>query len=763
MTHAIDTTIPDLPDWMRQARRGVDWGLLLVIGFSLLVAWPFIALPTLPHTNASENYVYAAANFAAAFQEGRLYPRWSPYALGGYGAPLPHYYPPGAPFLAGLLQVLLTGDAVSAVRLAYILALVLAGTAVYSLVTRRTNAAAGLLAAVLYLYSPYTGLVAPHLLGDLAVMLALALLPALLGCADRLLLRRRPLDVLLVALLTAALVFTHVGLALAGIVLVLTLALWQRLALRRSRGRLVMAGLLLGVGMAACFWIPALLEQPAIHWRPPLAAPPYRLSLAGLVAPLQQPDSSDLTPPPQFTLGLPALAFAGLGVAAILRCRQFRSIQAFFLATGLVTTVVTVLALPGETALLGVITLSSAVGGSAALNLRDSLPSRWRRVALPATLILIWILAAPVWLPPPVTEPFGGYDAAAQIQHEQSGYGVAALPPTLPVPSTLPNHLPPNRLLVESYLSGCVNRVSISQTDSVPVRVGLLGEQTHSSRFQVSTGASATLDVLLAYFPGWRASLNGLLIPLFPHPQTNLTRVTIPPVRGGQLVLELGSTQERLGAWLITWLALAIALILTWGRFRRYVPVYQGVTLLTKAEARLVALALGCAALFTPLTVLPGSPLSLRLPPGHALNHATSLSMRTDAGLSVLAYRLNGTQFRSGDTLDLTLYWQAQRALPENYRVLLYLLDIRTGARWNEQPFHHPGGYPTRRWNTSRYVSASYVLPLNRAMPPGPYQVALEVFACTPDCLPQNRVTFFDATGRNIGPVLYLPTLTVLD
>lgn len=761
MIHAADSTTPNLPDWMRQSRRGVDWGLLLVIGFSLVIAWPFILQPTLPHTNATENYVYAAANFATAFKEGRLYPRWSPYALGGYGAPIPHYYPPGAPFLAALIQVLLTDDAVSAVRFGYILALALAGIAVYMLVTRRTNAAAGLLAAVLYLYSPYVGLVAPQLLGDLPTVIALALLPALLCCADRLLLRRKPVDLLLVALFLAALILTHVPLALTGLILMSALMVWQRIAHRRARGRSIASASLLGIGLAACFWIPALLEQPAVHWITPLTAAPHRLTLAGLVTPLQQIDTNDLVPLPQFTLGLPILIFALLGAAAVLRCRYFRSIQVFFLTAGLVTAAVAVLVLPGETALLGVLTLCLSVGGSAALSLWEAVPALRQRLLLPAALIPIWILAAPVWLGTLIHEPFGATDAAAQIQFEQSGYGIAALPPTLPVPSTLPDSLPANRLLVESYLSGAVNRINISQGDSVQARVGILEDNTHSGQFQVNTTAAATLDVLLAHFPGWRASLNGRPIPLFPNPQTNLIRVTIPPSRGGQLTLELGSTQVRAGAWAITWAALGIAVIATWGRLRRHTPVYYDITLLSRAEARLTALVLGCVAVLTLLSARPDSPLSLRLQAGHMLNRAVSLQTRTDAGISVLAYRLNGGLFRPGDTLDLSLYWQAQRALPENYRMLLYLLDIRTGARWNEHGFHYPGGYPARRWPPGSYVTGSYSLPLDPAMPAGLYQVAIEVYACTPNCLPQNRVTFFDSSGRNVGPILYLPTLTV--
>lgn len=757
MMDAANLPKQQLPDWMRQAQRGVDWGILLVIGFSLLIAWPFIAQPTLPHTNASENAVYATDNFAAAFQEGRLYPRWSPYVFGGYGAPIPNYYPSGAVYLASLIQVLVTDNAVSAVRIAYILALCGAGVSVYALVRRRLNAASGVLAAFLYLFSPYVGLTVPHLSGDLSGAVALALFPMVLGRVDRLLSRVRPPDLLLVALLLAALCFTHLQMALTAILFAVLMAFWQRGFTRRTHWAALVAGVILGIGIAGCFWIPALLEQPAVRWRQPVTVNSFHLTLGELLTPARQVDTNDLLPAPQYVIGLPGLLFTALGAAAIIRFKRYRCFETLFLAAGGGLFALLVIVLPRATWLLGPIMLCWSVGGSAALGLRDLLPARRKRLLLPAALVFIWILAAPVWLAPLVTEPFGSADTAAQIQYEQSGYGIAVLPAGLPVPATIPDELSPNRTLIEGLISGTVNKISGGQTTESQVRVGILDHNTHGDRFQVSATGPATLEVLLAYFPGWRATLNNSTVPLFPNPQNNLTRITIPPVHAGQLVLELGTTPVRLGAWVIAWSSLGIALILTWGRSRRYRPVYDDVELLTLEETRLIAFVLLCLALLVPLTALPNSPLPIRLRPGYATQTAAALQTRTDAGLSLTAFRLDSSQFHPGGALDITLYWQAQRALLENYRVLLYVLDSRTGARWNEQTFHHPGGYPTTRWNTNRYVSDSYHLLLDPAIPRGDYQVAIEVAACTPDCLPQNRVTFFDVTGRNLGPVLYLP------
>ncbi len=758
MINATETAPKDLPDWMRLARRDVDWGLLLVIAISLLAGWPFLVQPTLPHTNASENYVYATADFAAAFREGQLYPRWSPNVLGGYGAPIPNFYPPGAPYMAALLQVLFTDDAVLAVRLVYVLAFCVAGSTVYGLVARRAGAGAGVLAAFLYLYSPYLALTAPHILGDLPGVVSLALLPALLWSVDRLLLRSYPADLLLATLAAAALFLTDVQAGLVGALL----AAFPLAAQNRKPAFRVFLPFILGLGMAGCYWIPALLEQSAVSWQPPRLPTSLRLTLGELLAPAYQIDLNEMTLQPQLKLGLPLVLLTLPGAAAVVRYRLL--FQRRFLIAGAALTLAALAFFPQQTGLLGSITLCFAIGNSAALALRDELPPGRRRLVLPIVLIVIWTLAAPVWMPPYTNEPFGGTDAPAQIQHEQLGYGVPVLPAYLPIPSTISAALQPNRLLIEGYLSGALNKIAVSPASDAQVRLGILEHRTHSDRFQVSASASVTLNILTAYFPGWQATLNGRPVALWSDPDTGLMNVTIPPVREGQLLIAFGGTLAREGAWIISWAALAITLILTWGRFRRHKTAYDDIEQLSRPEARLLALVFGCFIVVTPLTALPNPLLPLRLQPGHGMNGARLTSIRTDAGLSLSAYRVNRAALRPGDMLDLTLYWAAQRFLPENYSVTLYLLNNSDGTRWNEMPLHYPGGYPTRRWNTSRYVSHHYHLPLDPAMPLGDYHIVLEVYACTPDCAPQNRLNFFDPAGRILGPVLSLPlTITVWD
>lgn len=742
---------------MRQAHQKPDWGLLLALAFSLITAFPFLAYPTLPHTNASENYVYRAADTAAALIEGRLYPRWSPHALNGYGAPIPHYYAPGAPYLAALIQVLFTDDAVSAVRLVFVISLALASVATYRLVARRIHEAAGLLAAFLYLGIPYVGLTIPHALGDPAQALALGLLPLLLWSADRLFRANCPLDLGLNALAITALMLTQPDMLITGLALALTFSLgahepgWQT----RLRRLTVSAGL--GIGMASFYWLPALLEVDAVHWLPPAIPVDYRLTLAELFQAAEPIDPARLKLVPQFTVGPLVLVFV-LGGAALSITNRRAKLPFLALAAGTALIAVGLLAMPRRTDLVGPISLCLAVAGSSAIDWRECLPLRWRRLALPALLIVVWISSRPVWIVPFNDQGFGGVSPADQIQYQQLGYSAAVLPPHLPTPSSLIAGVAANRQLVEGYLSGSINRVALDRPE-IGVQIGILESQSHSALFQVRADSPVAFTLLTAYFPGWRAALGGRDVPLFADPQTGLIRIELPIIRGGELRIVLDATPVRTGAWIISAAALAGALVLTWGRLRQRSPQFEDSDRLTLPERRLLAALCICMAGATWAVNMAGEAALLRPRPGFGLEQTRLLQTRTDAGLGVLAYRLNADTLHPGDHLELSLLWQAQRAISQNYQALVYLLNTSDGTRWAEVNYHHPGGYPTRRWLPYRYIQQDYDLALPADMPPGNYQVTIEVAGCTPVCSPRNRLTFFDASGQMLGPVLYLPTI----
>ncbi len=799
METVTDIPLEDLPIWMRRGRRGVDWGVLIVIVFSLAAAWSFIANEGLPHTNATENYVYRTADYAQALKEGRLYPRWSPHVFAGYGAPIPSYYPPGAAYSAAVIQMLFTDDSVAAVRVLYVLSLGLAGAMTYVFVTRWSGAVAGVLASVLYIYSPYVGLVSPHILGDLPGVITLALVPTLLWSVTRLIQLNRSFDVLFVAFSTAGLYLTDARIGNVALILMVFLVLWHYLTIRRRKAFfLLILAVFMGLGLAAFYWLPALLEQTEVQWRTPtISALPLRVTFPDVLLPIFQVDRAELIVTPFLRIGILGIVFALLGGLTIVFVRRCAGFHALFLVMGIVLLVVVVTVFPTEIELLGPIMFCLSIGGSAVIHLRDIIPSKqfmawravllnhletvgslqrlidrillgmlhpaaWKRNLLPVLLVFVLVGALPVWLSPVYPQSFGPVDAPAQVGYEQQGFGVAVLPPGMPIPATIPENLTSNRHLLSGYSSGDIDKIAPNQM-TVDTQASVLYHASHSDRFQIRVNRPTTLSILTAFFPGWQAFIGDREVALKPNAETGLISVALPSTQGNELLITLGATPVRQAAWSISGVVFISLIGITLLRLRRSTSIYDDLEHLSPQEARLVAGVMLTYITILILFVLALLPFQLHVRPGYRLDNSFALQSRTNRGLEALSYRLDSATYQPGDELTFTLFWRTSRFLPANYQVQVFLRDSRQGISWQRSESGHPGGYPTRRWTTDHYVSDYHSIRLSRSIVPGEYQIAVEVYECKPDCVPNNRLTFFDETGNIIGSVLLLPTpITIL-
>ena len=361
---AIRANVPDheLPLWMQQAKRGFDWGMVIVLILSIVIGWAFIVYDDLPHTNDSERYVYRTANTATAFQEGRLYPRWSPHVLEGYGAPIPHYIPPAPTYITGLFEILFTNNPMTSVRLLYLLSLCIAGLSVYKFVQRHCDAGSGILASTLYLYSPHIGLTVPHIIGDLPQSMSIALLPMLLWMTSRLIQNPQSLTLFQWTLPLTLLILTYPSLALIGGIIAVTFAIWQTKRLRILV--VLIVGILSSIALSAFYWLPALGEQSLIRLQESPVQPfPYHLELSQLLQPLQQIDTLFYKQLPQFTLGITLILFVGLSIIALIYSKTKWRFHTYFFIMGLTITLMSLLLFPTETWLLTPITLSLAIFG----------------------------------------------------------------------------------------------------------------------------------------------------------------------------------------------------------------------------------------------------------------------------------------------------------------------------------------------------------------------------------------------------------------
>jgi hypothetical protein len=229
----------------------------------------------------------------------------------------------------------------------------------------------------------------------------------------------------------------------------------------------------------------------------------------------------------------------------------------------------------------------------------------------------------------------------------------------------------------------------------------------------------------------------------------------VPVAVNEEMAIFLGPTPIRTSAWAISWASVGIMLILTAGRLRRKTGIHDDLVLLNTPEARLITAVLGSFGLVILLFAAPSAPLSLHARPGYMLDNSYSLRSRTDVGLEAIAYRLDRFDYRPGETLDLTLYWQTLRPLAEDYRIQIYLLSAED-IHWLPSPFMRPGGLSTLRWETNRYIRDEHDVPLSLTIAPGIYQIAIEGYACTITCT--MPISFFDSDGRLLGRTLYLPS-----
>ncbi len=758
----------NLPLWMRQARRPVDWGMAVALSLALLVGWPFL-LPLdsgvgLPLTYEGDNSLFMAADTADALREGRLYPRWSAHALTGYGAPIPNYVPMGAAYVTGMVEVLLTDDTVTAVRLVIALSLLLAAGTTYAAVTRWTDGAHGLLASALYVVSPVVGMTTPYITGDLPLIVAHGLLPALLWAIGRLLIINRYQDLALSALLWAALLLTHPLTAAAGALLITLLSLWQAAAHKQPFVFLHgMSAVLLGAGVTAFFWGPALLERGLVTWIVPPwypAAPALRLT--DLFSTTQQIDPGALLPVQQWTLGLPLLVLLPLGLLALLR-RPVRGRGFVWNLGGLgLAWLLLLLLIPLPPRTLAPIALSAAVMGSMALDTHALLPGALRtrlpaRLSLPLLLIVALVGSTPVLLPPP-TDRSPESTPFAQVRYEQQGYGVAVLPPGAPVPVTLAANTEANRQLTNSYQSAELDYVL--RPDMLnPPRLTALSLGPHVRRYELSTSSGAQINYLTAYFPGWHAQLNTPSGPLPIRLQNNedsgLMQITLPQSRSGELRISLDATPLRGSTWLFSWGMLTLLLLLTTRRAAQQPrgAFYDDLRLMNTGQTRLMATVMAAViAVVTLITPQDPAIAGLRAGPNYRLLDAQIVRVQNLSGLELLGYRLASARLRTGQAIDLTLFWQVPRTVSDNYVVALQLEDVNRGTRSPLCDPRYPGGYPTRRWG-SGYMTDRYTCVVPETMLPGTYRLHVAVLQCLDVCSQADRQAWFE--GTRPGPLSF--------
>ncbi|MFH1487217.1 MAG: glycosyltransferase family 39 protein, partial [Chloroflexota bacterium] len=259
-------------------RRGASWGPCLaareaiirhlpyvggVVLVTLLAGLPLLQFRIMGGHDALE-YLPRSVEFWEGLKAGQVFPRWAPDLSAGYGQPFFNFNPPLFYYVSSLFY-LLGFSFVAAQSLACFALLLLAGLGMYLLAREFFGPRGGLVSAVAYLFAPYL-LVTLYVRHALADFCAFAFIPLALWGLYRLAQNAEHRFLLVGAISAALLLLSSNPLALISFPAFLLFAGW--LAYIRKSWRVLVRCLwclVLGLGLAAFFWLPALAERGFVH------------------------------------------------------------------------------------------------------------------------------------------------------------------------------------------------------------------------------------------------------------------------------------------------------------------------------------------------------------------------------------------------------------------------------------------------------------------------------------------------------------------
>lgn len=776
--HTHSTTHPalNIAPWL-------DFGLALVL--SLFIIWPLVQNRGLPNGTDTFYHIQRVAEMDRAWSQGVLFPRWAESFYYGYGSPLFHYYASLTYYSTSVLMRMFSLDAVGALRALIVICGLVAGGGMFLFMRARVSALAGFIAAATYVYTPYLLYQEPYARGDFPELLALALFPLVLWLFERLLRGGRGVSFGLAAVGVLLLINAHNLMAVVLTAMLGAWLAWNALAYGWRRAGLALAALLTGVGLAASFWLPVLLERDAVQLANliALAELDYRnffMPLQHLLAPVPRLDSGAINGLlPVYRLGLTqwllALMGAALAAVVIVRAGAPRRViyaLAFFAVAGaglvfLVTPLsewvwrlfspLAYLQFPWR--LLGPAGFClAALAGMNALWL-ERLPGR-RAQALAAVAIVAPIAASmPLFH---VTEwKNTGMDTSVAAYHQTEidglQFGTTYSGEFLPADvNVVPDPTPD---LLAAYAAG--HPLDRAHRAALPdgVTLALVDSGVQHNVWHTQADHAFTLEVLTFYFPGWQAEINGQPAPVYPSDPHGLITFDVPAGEH-EVRLWLGQTPARnLGAGVSLAALVVIGLALV--GWRGTTPA-DG-TAETVSWHRGAALAAGGLQIALMLLMMRPGIAWLESPPGVALLAKHPVRYHLGESIQLLGYDLPRTTYAPGDQIELTVYWYAAEPVVYGYNSFIHISN--GGPPLAQADKINPAGRPTLEWTQDGYLHDPYVIDLPPDMPPGEYGIYAGLYTCDTrppgECGNGDRLPVTDADGQPVGDAVLLATITV--
>lgn len=771
----------------------VDPGFLIVLVICLIAAWPFLGRPSLPEGTDAELHIFRLHELSYLVRNGEFYPRWAPNFYHGYGYPIFNYYAPLTYYLGLPVEWLPGADAVTAVKTLFVAAIFLGGLGIYGFVRDKWGRAAGYVAAATYVYAPYLQYVDPHIRGVLPESFSFGLFPLALWALARLRQGGGRRAWLAAMLLVAAVILSHNLMGLLFFALLAAWAGWQLLSQwRRSgwtglwedirhggSGRVCLA-LLLGLGCAAFYWLPVILERDAVTLNTLIGQNDnydfrtHFLSIRELLAFSLRPDWSAAQSSFHHNLGVAQWLLGGLGLLMLLLGKARHRFQLTFFTLALFVLLLLMLplsqpiweAIPflpffqfpwrllGATAAMLAILAGAGVGAVLALLAPriDSRVASWVTAAFVALPILFGL---PLSQPSPWPD-FGEVSTLRMSLIENSGRWLGTTSTADYVPATV-EMLPPRRSsMVDNFALGLppdrVNREAMPDGASVEAET----VRPLLTRYHVTTPKQFRLRLYQFDFPGWQVRVDGEPATTELAKPEGLIVVLVP---AGEHVVEVefGTTPARTLGWGIAAVSLLLAglMVTRMARMERRLARISFSHMIQR-DWLVLAVMIGLTAAHIAL-----EPLGLfhdESPPYMAVPAQEDLYANFGDQIALIGYDRPAETVRAGDELAVTLYWQAVQPVQIEYQVFVHL--IGPDGRLAAQSDHlNPGDFPTHRWPTEKYVIDPHRLILPADLPAGSYTISAGLWVQSEGW----RLPLFDENGQQVDDKVVLFEVQVMD
>lgn len=133
------------------------------------------------------------------------------------------------------------------------------------------------------------------------------------------------------------------------------------------------------------------------------------------------------------------------------------------------------------------------------------------------------------------------------------------------------------------------------------------------------------------------------------------------------------------------------------------------------------------------------------------------MSMRLGETARFLGYDLDRQQVSAGDSLHLTLYWQALAETSTSYTVFTHLIDDQNRIWGQKDSIPGKGSMPTTGWLPGEYITDQYEITVRPDTPTDSYVIEVGMY----DATTMIRLPVFDAQGTGIGDRILLEATPV--